>query len=142
MPRKTDSNNPADWLFLAASDLKGIAELCEKEISYEMCRSKLAEVVEKLMKAELLRLGWFLEKTHDLQHLHSHLEAKGSRVTPLLLPLVKEYTDVYFMSRYPGFDLEDPAWPSLRNDVKATRAILDLLQEGQDKGGREEAAES
>ncbi len=42
MPRKTDSNNPADWLFMAASDMEGIAELSQKEISYAMCRSKLA----------------------------------------------------------------------------------------------------
>lgn len=66
MPRKADSNNPADWIFMAASDLTGIAELSGKGISYEMCRSKLAEVIEKLMKAELLRLDWYLEKTHDL----------------------------------------------------------------------------
>ncbi len=55
MPKKTDSSNPADWIFIAASDLEGIEELASKEISYEMCRSKLAEVIEKLMKAELLR---------------------------------------------------------------------------------------
>ena len=128
MPRKTDSNNPADWLFLAASDLEGIAELSQKQISYEMCRSKLAEVVEKLMKAELLRLGWFLEKTHDLHHLYSHLEAKDSPIALLFRPLMTEYTDVYFMARYPGFDLEEPDWVSLRKDVEAAERLLEAVR--------------
>lgn len=124
MPRKTDSNNPADWIFLSASDLEGIAELCEKEISYEMCRSKLAEVIEKLMKAELLRLGWFLEKTHDLQQLYTLLEIRSSDLCAELRPLVAAYTEVYFMARYPGFDLEEPDWVALRHDVAATREAL------------------
>lgn len=69
MPRKTDSNNPADWIYIASSDFKGIDTLIELEISYAMCVSKLAEVLEKVLKAELLRLGWFLVKTHDLLNL-------------------------------------------------------------------------
>lgn len=28
-------------------------------------RSKLAEILEKILKAELIRIGWELEKTHD-----------------------------------------------------------------------------
>ena len=57
MPRRTDSNNPADWLYLSGQDLAGIRKLTESEVGYEMCRGKLAEVIEKLMKAELIRLG-------------------------------------------------------------------------------------
>ena len=60
MPRKTDTSNPADWLFLAESDLIGIRELADRELAYHLCRSKLAEVVEKVLKAELIRCGWFL----------------------------------------------------------------------------------
>ena len=127
MLRKTDSNNPADWIFIAASDLKGITELSGKEISYEMCRSKLAEVIEKLIKAELLRLGWFLEKTHDLQQLFTQLEHRGSGLCVQLRPLVTEYVDVYFMARYPGFDLEEPDWAALRQHVVATQAVLDMV---------------
>ena len=69
MPRKTDSNNPADWLFLAESDLEGIRDLATRQLACHLCSSKLAEVVEKVFKAELLRCGWFLEKTHDLMRL-------------------------------------------------------------------------
>ena len=129
MPKKTDSSNPADWIFIAASDLEGIEELASKEISYEMCRSKLAEVIEKLMKAELLRLGWFLEKTHDLQHLFSQLESGGSGLCLQLRPLVTGYAEIYFMARSPGFDLEEPDWAVLRQDVAATRALLELIRQ-------------
>ena len=53
MPRKTDSNNPADWLWLAEGDLSVVRLALEREIAFSTCRSKLAEVVEKTLKAEL-----------------------------------------------------------------------------------------
>lgn len=46
MPRKTESNKLADWLYFAREDVAGISELAQREISYELCRSKLAEVIE------------------------------------------------------------------------------------------------
>ena len=52
MPRKTDADNPADWLWISASDLEGIRLLAEREVSYVLCRGKLAEVLEKVIKAE------------------------------------------------------------------------------------------
>src|SRR5205823_4897111 len=58
LPRKTDSNDPADWLWIAESDFAAIRVLAEREIGYPLCRSKLAEVLEKALKAELLRMGW------------------------------------------------------------------------------------
>lgn len=128
MPRKTDSSNPADWLYLSESDLNGIRVLSEKEEGYEMCRGKLAEVIEKVMKAELLRLGWFLEKTHDLRKLFGELETRQSDLCPALNPLVTAYAEVYFMARYPGFDLEDPDWGALRCDVAATSELLARLK--------------
>lgn len=72
MPRKTDSKNAADWLWLAESDLSVVRLASEQEIGFSTCRSKLAEVVEKVLKAELIRLGWKLEKTHDLNRLTGH----------------------------------------------------------------------
>jgi HEPN domain-containing protein len=50
----------------------------ERQISFTACRSKLAEVVEKTMKAELIRLGWTLERTHDLERLLDDLVARNS----------------------------------------------------------------
>ena len=73
MHRKTDSNNPTDWLYLAESDLEGIRDLAARELAYHLCRSKLAEVLEKVFKAELIHAGWFLEKTHDLMPMHHPL---------------------------------------------------------------------
>jgi len=124
LPRKTDSNNPADWLYLATGDLAGIRVLAEKEIAFEMCQGKLAGVIEKLIKTELIRLGWPLEKTHDLRKLFGELEVRHSDFSQALRPLVTGYAEVYFMTRYPGFDLEDPDWPTLRRDVAATEGLL------------------
>lgn len=114
MPRKTDSNNPADWIFLADSDVEAIQVLAVQEIGYPMCQSKLAEALEKILKAELIRTGWFLEKTHDLEILLGHLQARKSDLVPQVEPLCDALAEVYFSNRYPGFDLEDPDWPSLR----------------------------
>ena len=87
MPRKTDSNNPADWLHIATADLEGISRLVADELAYSMCRSKLAEVLEKILKAELIRLGWPLVKTHDLLVLGTTMEEKHSDLVAQIRPL-------------------------------------------------------
>ena len=48
MPRKTDSGNPADWLWIAEADLALIRLGAEREVGYAAARSKLAEVLEKV----------------------------------------------------------------------------------------------
>ena len=62
MPRKTDSHNPKDWVWIAESDLSGVRALATQELAFVMCRSKLAEVLEKTLKAELIRTGGFSRK--------------------------------------------------------------------------------
>ena len=73
MPRRTDSHNPADWLWIA-------------------------EVLEKILKAELL--------------------GRGCR------PLVAALAEVYFAARYPGFDFDDPDWITVRTQLAAVAALL------------------
>jgi HEPN domain-containing protein len=124
LPRKTDSNNPADWIALAESELEGVQHLAQHQLSYTMCRSKLAEIVEKLLKAELIRLGWFLEKTHDLRKLAGELQSRQSDLVAPARPLVTSLAEVYFTARYPGFDLDDPDWPDLRAKLEQTARLL------------------
>ena len=128
MPRKTDSNNPADWICLAESEVAGLRLLAERETSYSMCRSKLAEVLEKILKAELIRTGWFLQRTHDLQKLASELQARGSDLTTPARPLCNALAEVYFSDRYPGFDLADPDWPDFRQKLQAVSGLLDVVK--------------
>ena len=87
MPRKTDSNNPGDWLTIAESELEALQVLAEREISYDMCRGKLAEILEKVLKAELIRCGWFLERTHDLQRLRKELRVRDAELAGGIQPL-------------------------------------------------------
>jgi HEPN domain-containing protein len=124
LPRKTDSNNPADWLHIAAEDFKGLCELAKLEIAHAMCRSKLAEVLEKILKAELIRLGWFLEKTHDLEKLGNELQARKSDLIGTVKPLCTALAEVYFSDRYPGFDLEEPNWPELRAKIEEVSGLM------------------
>lgn len=129
MPRKTDSNNPADWLFIAESELEAVQYLAGQEIAYTMCQSKLAEVLEKVIKAELIRLGWFLEKTHDLLRLARELEARKSELSPSVRPLALSLAGAYLTTRYPGFDLDDPDWPVLRTQIQQVTQLLARVRE-------------
>lgn len=124
MPRKTDSNNPADWLLIAELELGGVTELTEREVSYILCRSKLAEILEKLLKAELIRKGWFLVKTHEVVKLNEELRNYDPQLADELQPLVEALAEAYLTGRYPGFDLDDPDWPAFRAQVQQVAAML------------------
>ncbi len=95
-----------------------------QEVSFQGCRSKLAEILEKVLKAELLRLGWQLEKTHDLNRLVDELTNRKSSLVPVVTPVAKALAEVYFVDRYPGFDLDDPDWPTLRTTLQEVAALL------------------
>jgi HEPN domain-containing protein len=112
----------------AESDLEGLRELAERSLAYTMCRSKLAEVLEKALKAELIRMGWFLEKTHDLERLGNELAARGSDLMETVKPLCTALAEVYFSDRYPGFDLEDPNWPELRAQLDAVTKVIEKVR--------------
>jgi HEPN domain-containing protein len=124
LPRKTDSNNPGDWLTIAESELEAVEVLAEREVSYDMCRGKLAEILEKVLKAELIRRGWFLEKTHDLQRLRKELHARDTELANGIQLLCTSLAEVYFTGRYPGFDLEDPDWPDFRDKLQQVTRVL------------------
>lgn len=128
MARKTDSNNPADWIFIADSDLKGIRDLASRELAHAMCVSKLAEVLEKVIKAELIRQGWFLIRTHDLVKLVDELHERDAQTAAIFQPLCEELAERYFTDRYPGFDLEDEDWPKLRRQADEIAALLDTIK--------------
>ena len=108
--RKTEANNPRDWLAFARMDLEAICELASKQMCHEICRSKLAECMEKLLKGELIRRGWSLVKTHDLVHLADELSGYDSDLAASIIPACEALAEAYFIGRYPGFDLDDPDW--------------------------------
>ena len=128
MPRKTNSKNPADWLEIAASDMDMVRLAAEQEVSYSGARSKLAEILEKILKAELIRTGWPLEKTHDLNRLFDLLDEYHSDLLSVAEPLCDALAQVYFTDRYPGFDLDDPDWPKLRTQVEDVTALLNTVK--------------
>ena len=128
MPRKTDSHNPADWLWIAERDLTALEAMAAQELGYELCRSKTAEVLEKVFKAELLRQGWMLEKTHDLRKLGGEVAARDAALGEEIRPLVAALAEAYFTARYPGFDFDDPDWPALRALVGEVTALHAAVQ--------------
>jgi HEPN domain-containing protein len=129
LQRKTDSHNPADWVYFAESDLAGVQVLTDLNVSYLLCQSKLAETLEKILKGELIRLGWTLIKTHDLQQLAKEIRARGSTMYPSCQSLCDSLAERYFTNRYPGFDLDEENWPTLKLQVQETVALLNQLKE-------------
>jgi len=129
LPRETDSGNAGDWLWLAQDDLRGLRVLVEQETSYHLCISKLAEVTEKLLKAVLLQLGWRLAKIHDLQRLNDDLRLRDADLAGQLDDLVEALAERYFTDRYPGFDLEDPDWPELRELMARVDQLTEWVRE-------------
>ena len=101
----------------------------EQEVSFAPCRSKLAEALEKILKAELIRLGWPLERTHDLQRLAKLLRDRNSDLVDQIQPLVSALTEAYFTDRYPGFDVEDPDWPTLDREIEQVGNVLTTIRE-------------
>jgi HEPN domain-containing protein len=128
LPRKTDASKPADWIEIAEADLVMVRLAAESEVSFSPCRSKLAEALEKILKAELIRLGWPLERTHDLQRLAKLLRERGSDLAALAHPLVNVLTEAYFTDRYPGFDLDDPDWPTLKREIEDVGRLLEAVK--------------
>jgi HEPN domain-containing protein len=122
--RKTEANNSEDWVLIAEGDLALVSVGVREETSYHSCRSKLAEAVEKLLKAELIRNGWTLEKTHDLDRLLDSMHLLGCDLEKQFEPLCDALAEVYFTDRYPGFDLDDPDWPELRKLVGEVEVLL------------------
>ena len=129
LARKTDSNNPSDWLFIASSDLNGVRHLASCELAYSMCVSKLAEILEKVIKAELIRTGWFLVKTHDLVKLVDELRNRDPQMADNFQSLCESLAERYFTDRFPGFDLEDEDWSTLRSQADEIERLLSIVKE-------------
>jgi HEPN domain-containing protein len=80
------------------------------------------------MKAELIRRGWFLERTHDLERLRKEIGDRDPAMSAQIQPLCASLAEVYFSSRYPGFDLEDPDWPDLRAKLAEVTRLLEQVR--------------
>ncbi len=107
MSKKTDAGSPGDWLDFASADLEAVNLLAKQNVAFRVCRSKLAEALEKILKADLISRGWVLEKTHDLQRLADFLNEYDQSQTEKIQAVIDELAEAYTQSRYPGFDLDD-----------------------------------
>jgi HEPN domain-containing protein len=84
--------------------------------------------MEKILKAELIRRGWFLEKTHDLLALAKELRTRDPAFAERCRPLSTDLAEKYFAGRYPGFDLDDADWPELRAKIMCVGELLYVVK--------------
>lgn len=113
---------------MAEQELEAIRRLSADEFAFDMCHSKMAEIVEKLLKAELIRAGWLLEKTHDLERLRKELRTRDKNLAESVESLCTDLAEVYFAGRYPGFDLADPDWPDFRAKLEQVTSLLATIK--------------
>lgn len=123
MPRKTDSGNPADWLLVAEVDLAMVRHSLDDDCTFSGCQAKLAEALEKLMKAALLGAGWRLVKTHNLLLLADELSLRDPALDTEVRPLCEALSEFCLGTRYLGFDFDDPNWPAFRVHFDAITAL-------------------
>lgn len=128
MPRATESDNSGDWLLVAEADLAMVRHSLDDDVAFTACQAKLAEALEKLLKAELIRQGWRLAKTHDLQYLADELAARDAALEAQVRSLCVAMAEYYLGSRYPGFDFEDPDWPKFRTQFEAVLALAATIR--------------
>jgi hypothetical protein len=43
-------------------------------------------------------------------------------------PAAQALAEVYFTDRYPGFDLDDPDWPVLRQQIEEVARLLAIVK--------------
>ena len=128
MQKKTDAGDPGDWLDFVNADMAAVRLLARHRISFHVCESKLAEALEKAMKADLISRGWRLERVHDLQKLCDHLFQRDHETALRLQPLADELSGSYTESRYPGFDLDAADWKTLEKNLREVTSYVRALR--------------
>ena len=53
------------------------------------------------------------------------LRERGSELAALAHPLVNALTEAQFTDRYPGFDLEDPDWPTFKREIEDVGKLVE-----------------
>ena len=69
-----------------------------------------------------------MQRTHDLEHLLDQLIAHRSDLVPKIETLCDSLADAYFSDRYPGFDLDDPDWPLLNQQLQAVTTLWTIVE--------------
>jgi len=101
--------------------------LTEEEVAFPVCKSKLAEALEKSMKADLISRGWALIKIHDLQKLNDFLADYDETTADKLQSTVDDLAESYIADRYPGFDLEKPNWADVTRLLSKVSQYAEIL---------------
>ena len=126
--RRTDSGNPRDWMLFVKADMDTVRLLTRYKTAFFVCRSKLAEALEKTIKADLLARGWRLEKIQDLPKLCDYLSEYDRAQADQLQPLVDDLAESYTESRYPGFDLDEPDWSDFRRVAVQVKRYIQVVK--------------
>lgn len=113
--KKSDENDPADWIYLAADRLKAADLLWEHDGLTASGVELLQEAVERYLKAFLIARGWRLVKTHDLDSLLGEAIGRDEKFRAFTA-LTSRLTRDFFALHYPGSD-----WTHVGEDYSELR---------------------
>ncbi|MBI4660141.1 MAG: HEPN domain-containing protein [Verrucomicrobia bacterium] len=102
--KKTDEQDPADWLAFAQERLAAADLLKAREELTPACIECLQEAAGRLLKGYLIAKDWSLVKSLDLRRLVRDAGRFDSRFLKFL-PLAENLTADFFAQHYPGGDL-------------------------------------
>lgn len=123
------SLDPKVWWLRAQKDLRSA------QLNFDEDSAGQAEVIcydcqqacEKMLKAFLLKNGWLLAKTHDLDYLLQ----EAIKHLPAIIQFeaqISEINTLFMPSHYP-FDYADPIGDvEAKKSIAVCKAIRDLLQ--------------
>jgi len=123
------SLDPKVWWLRAQKDLRSA------QLNFDEDSAGQAEVIcydcqqacEKMLKAFLLKNGWTLMKTHDLDYLLQEAIKYLSEISRFEAQ-ISELNTLFMPSHYP-FDYADPIGDAeARKSLELAKAIRDLLQ--------------
>lgn len=114
--KKSNENDPADWIYLAVDRLKAADLLWEHEGLTASGIELLQEAVERYLKAFLIAKGWRLVKTHDLDALLGEAIGRDGAFQ-VFTDLTTSLTRDFFAQHYPGSD-----WSHIGEDYAGLRA--------------------
>jgi HEPN domain-containing protein len=123
------SLDPNVWWQRAQKDLRS-AQLNfdeDSEGQAEVICYDCQQACEKMLKAFLLKNGWTLAKTHDLDYLLQEAIKYLPEISRCETP-ISELNTLFMPSHYP-FDYADPiGGEEARKSLEVTQEIRDLLQ--------------
>ncbi len=128
MPAKSESLRWEDWYAHAERDLQGAILTLQYQGSTGLAAFLLQQATEKYIKGYLLKHGWILKKTHDLEFLLTKASEHDQLFTEFL-DFGRILSGAYVESRYPFGPPKDYSNEQIKDWLSQTEKLIAFIKE-------------